>query len=279
MTKPGTVVDRPIVARVVHKSMVVDQPGILPVVKLMLNLQPGGREFQAGTDVAFLVPGTPADRIDEGLRHYTIESVGKVPFEDSVDLTLYVRNHRGGPPSGIAHLLSGLSVGDSIDLYGPYPYPFYPPMGSRSNMIMIGAGCGMVPFRWLAHKVQARKLDWMGKVLMLEGPKTGLEHLYLNDPVADQDHYFDHATYRAFEGLKTRYSATALDREESTADNMEAMWRLMGQGSVYVYLAGYRQIAAALDVAMGEYLRIPERWQDAKAALVRDGHWLECLYD
>ncbi|MCB1922693.1 MAG: hypothetical protein KDJ27_02930 [Gammaproteobacteria bacterium] len=279
MIKPGVAVDQPIVARVVHRSTVVDQPGILPVVKLMLNLQPGGRHFAEGMDIAFLVPGTPEDKLAEGLRLFTVEAVGKVPFEDSIDLTLYVRNHRGGPTSGIAHLLSGLREGDSVDLYGPFSYPFYPPMGSRSNMVFIGAGCGMVPFRWLAHKVHARKLDWMGKVLMLEGPRTGLEHLYLNDPVADQDQYFDQATFRAFEGLKTRYSATALDREESVAENMEAFWRLLGQGSVYVYLAGYRDVARALDESMAKYLRLPERWHDAKAKLVQDGHWLEYLYD
>ena len=114
---------------------------------------------------------------------------------------------------------------------------------------------------------------------MLEGPKTGLDHLYMNDPVADQEHYFDYGTYRAFEGLKTRYSATALDREESAVDNMEALWRLLGQGSVYVYLAGYRTVAQALDEAMAAHLRIPERWYDAKSGLVRDGHWLEYIYD
>ena len=78
------------------------------------------------------------------------------------------------------HLLA-LAQGDSVPVFGPYRYPFYPPMGSRSNMVMIGAGCGMVPFRWLAHKVHGRGLDWMGKVLMLEGPETGLEQLYMNE--------------------------------------------------------------------------------------------------
>lgn len=152
-------------------------------------------------------------------------------------------------------------------------------MGSRSNMIMIGAGCGMVPFRWLARKVHERRLDWMGKVLMLEGPKTGLEHLYVNDATRDQDQFFDAGTYRAFEALKTRYSASALDREESAVAHMDALWRLMGQGSVYVYLAGYRENARALDEAMCAHLRVADRWYDAKAALIRDGHWLESLYD
>lgn len=279
MSKPDAAIEEPIVARVVHKSVVVDQPGLRPVIKLMLNLAPRGRRFATGTDIAFLAPGHSPDSPGPGLRRYTIDSVGEVPFEDSVDITIHVRDHGGANGTGMAHHLTELEPDETVAVYGPFPYPFYPPMGSRSNMILIGAGCGVVPFRWLAHKVQARKLDWMGKVLMLEGSQTGLEHLYLNEPGRDQDQYFDSATQRAFEALKTRYSATALDRAESTEENMDAMWRLLGQGSVFVYLAGYRAIAEAMDKAMARHLRLPGRWEEAKAALMRDGHWLEYLYD
>lgn len=279
MSKADAVIEEPIVARVVHRSMVVDQPGQRPVMKLMLNLPPQGRSFESGSDIAFMAPGFDGARPHEGLRRYTVESVGEVPFEDSIDVTVYVRDHGGGGQHGMAHHLMALAQGDSVPVYGPFRYPFYPPMGSRSNMVLIGAGCGMVPFRWLARKLQARQFDWMGKVLMLEGRDTGLEHLYLNDLSANQDQYFDTATYRAFEALKTRYSATALDRAESAEANREALWRLLGQGSVFVYVAGYREVARRMDEAMAAHVRLAGRWQETKAALVRSGHWLEFLYD
>lgn len=278
MNKADVMAEGPISARVVHRSVLLDAPRQHPVIKLMLNLAPQGRPFAAGADIAFAAPGAGGDATG-ALRRYTIESVGEVPFEDSIDVTLYVRDHEHTDGVGVAHHLSGLSQGDDVALYGPFAYPFYPPMGSRSNMVLIGAGCGMVPFRWLAHKVQARRLDWMGKVLMLEGDETGLEHLYLNDPAANQDQYFDSATFRAFEALKTRYSAQPGDSGESAEANRDALWRLLGQGSVFVYLAGYRSVADAMDREMAEHLRLAGRWQEAKSALVRDGHWLEFLYD
>lgn len=265
-------------ARVVHRSVMAECRDGVAVIKLMFNVQaPTGHEFTAGSDVAFVQPGHTPDQ-PGALRHYTIEAVGEVPFESSIDITIFVRAGGGAEPATANHLLA-LRQGDHIPLYGPFPYPFYPPMGSRSNMIVIGAGSGLVPFRWLALKVHARRLDWMGKVLMLHGDQTGLEHLYVNDPAADQDQYFDTPTYRAFEALKTRYSATASDRDIGIEAHLEAVWRLMGQGSVFVYLAGYRSVAAALDRAMADYLRLPGRWEEAKAALARDGHWLEFLYD
>jgi len=279
MSKPDSALDKPIVARVVHRSVVVDQAGCRPVIKLMLNVLPQGRKFEAGADIGFLAPGYAGGDIGRGLRRYSIESVGEVPFEDSIDVTIYVRDHGGSSGTGISQHLGNLALGAVVDVYGPFAYPFYPPMGSRSNMIIIGAGCGMVPFRWLAHKVQERKLDWMGKVLMLEGPVTGLENLYLNDAGADQDQYFDSASHRAFEALKTRYSATSLDRVKSESTHMDALWRLMGKGGVYVYLAGYRSVAEAMDEAMAKHLRLPGRWQEAKTELISNGHWLEYLYD
>lgn len=279
MSRPGAGADELLEARVVHKSVVVDQPNGGRVIKFMLNLMPRGRQFEAGADIGIQVPGTEQEGGEPVLRRYTLDSVGEVPFENSLDVTIFVRDHGTVGKTGVSRYLAGLALGDTVSLAGPFNYPFYPPMGSRSNMILIGAGCGMVPFRWLARKVQGRKLDWMGKVLMLEGPETGLEHVYMNEPGINQDQYFDSATQRAFEALKTRYSATALDRTESTAAHMDALWRLMGQGRVYVYLAGYRAVAAAMDAAMSRHLRLPGRWDEAKAKLVRDGHWLEFLYD
>lgn len=276
MGKPEAAVEEPIVARVVHRSVLVEKTPGRPVIKLMLNLAPQGRDFVAGADVAFLAPGSEAP---SGLRRYSIDSIGQVPFEESIDITLYVRDHGTVPDRSTLSFLAELRQGDSVPLYGPFAYPFYPPMGSRSNMILIGAGCGVVPFRHLAHKIQARRLDWMGKVLMLEGDETGLEHLYLNEPGVDQDQYFDGVTQRAFDALKTRYSATAFDRTAGVQANVDALWRLMGQGRVYVYLAGYRAIADAMDRTMSDYLRLSGRWQEAKDALIRDGHWLEILYD
>jgi benzoyl-CoA 2,3-dioxygenase component A len=279
MSRPDAAIDNPIVARVVHRSVVVDQAACRPVIKLMLNLLPQGRKFEAGSDIGFLAPGATGDGVQRGLRRYSIESVGEVPFEESIDVTIHVRDHGVVSETSMAQHLNGLSQGDTVEVYGPFAYPFYPPMGSRSNMIFIGAGCGMVPFRWLAHKVQERKLDWMGKVLMLEGPVTGLENLYLNEAGADQDQYFDSATHRAFEALKTRYSAMALDRAKSETNHMDALWRLMGQGGVYVYVAGYRSVAGAMDEAMAQHLRLTGRWQNAKSELISTGHWLEYLYD
>lgn len=275
MTQPDISMQAPVKARVVHKSVAVSRAGADAVFKLMLNLDPQGQIFEPGVDVALTVEG---DAPAGGLRRYTVESVGEVPFEDSIDITLYVRQHAESSNGVSAYLLSR-EPGDTVTIQGPFADPFYPPAGSRSNLIMVGAGLGVVPFRWLARKIQSRGLDWMGKVLMLEGTETGVENLYLNRLSLDEAQYFDEVSRRAFEALKTRYSAVASDAGGGASANRDALWRLMGQGQVYVYLAGYRHIAEAFDKSMEQHLRLPGRWSEAKAALKQTGHWREYLYD
>lgn len=275
MTRSSEAPGEPINARVVHSSIISTQASNHPVTKLMLNLARGAATFSAGMEVAIAAPGAA---IPAGLRYFTVEEVGPVPFEDSVDITLYVRGHVGAAGTGMSSFLGMLPVNQEITLYGPFRYPFYPPSGSRSNLILIGAGAGVVPFRWLARKIHARGLDWMGKVLILEGEQTGMDHLYLNHPGINLDQYFDSQSQRAFDALKTRYSATMSDAEQGIEANMDAVWRLLGQPSVYVYRAGYRKIAEAMDAAMDEHLRMPGRWQEAREALIKAGHWQEVLY-
>jgi NAD(P)H-flavin reductase len=275
MNKPNSPNEVPLAARLVHRSPLVERDGEAAVYKVMLNLMPQGRVFEPGLDVGI----TNGERWMPGMRRYTIESVGPVPFEDSIDITLYVRDRGRVDADSVSRYLLSRDIGDVLTLFGPFPYPFYPPMGSRSNLILVGAGVGMVPFRWLARKIKNRRLDWMGKVLMLEGAESGLEKVYVNDRIADADQYFDALSFSAFDALKTRYSAIASDLDATLETHCDAVWRLMGLGSVYVYVAGYRSIAESFDQAMASHLRLEGRWLEAKRRLQRDGHWQEWLYD
>ncbi len=274
MNQPSGSVVNITTARVVQNSE-VSPPGALHTVnKLMLNIMPNDEVYEPGMDVAFKRDGDGA-----GWHHYTVEQIGEVPFEGSIDLTLYIRQQDPAQSSGVSAWLCGLETGEQIEMSGPCRYPFYPPNGSRSNIIMIGAGAGMVPFRWLARKIQNRGLDWMGKVLMLNGAQTGLDEIYLNDSEKDLDQYFDHESFRAFEALKTRYSATAIGSKANVEAHAAALWQLLGQGSVYVYLAGYRDVIERFDQAMQEHVRMPGRWEAEKTRLMRNGHWQQFLYD
>lgn len=265
-------------ARLVHRSEITPAHGGDSLVKLMLNVQPEGRRFEPGQELGFVPPGETAAAAADNLRRYSIEQVSEVPFEDTLDLTLFVRSHGADPAHSLTAWLRGLETQAELEFYGPFKYPFYPPSGSRSNIVMLGAGCGVVPFRWLARKIHARGMDWMGNVIMLEGDQTGLDHLYLNSASLDVDQYFDKQTHGAFEALKTRYSATTLDNPLSIEANMNALLRMLSRGSVYVYRAGYRSVAAEMDKRLTAHLRLQGRWAEMRQALVDAGHWQEYLY-
>ena len=153
-----------------------------------------------------------------------------MPFEDSVDITIYVRDHGRHRDSGSRSHLIALPRVTRCRCTGPsLPVLSADGFAQQYDPDRCRLWHGPVSLAGAQGSGAQTRLDGQGTDAR-GASDTGLEHLYLNVPGVNQDQYFDSATQRAFEALKTRYSATALDRSESTAANMDALWRLMGQG-------------------------------------------------
>ena len=56
MSKADETVQEPIVARVVHRSVVMENAAGRRVIKLMFNLLPQNRRFEAGSNIGFQAP-------------------------------------------------------------------------------------------------------------------------------------------------------------------------------------------------------------------------------
>ena len=70
MRKADETVQKPIVARVVHRSVLVDDAAGRRVIKLMFNLLPQDRRFEVGADIGFMASAGG----DAGMRMYSISS-------------------------------------------------------------------------------------------------------------------------------------------------------------------------------------------------------------
>jgi ferredoxin--NADP+ reductase len=192
----------------------------------------------------------------------------------------YVDDFSGERYDGVAsNYLCDRKVGDVITITGPHKLPFVVPEDKTSNLILIGMGTGIAPFRSFVKHIYKNVKDWKGKIRLFYGARSGLELLYLNDKDGDLTSYYDEETFKAFHALSPRphwEDPIALDKaiEERAAEIVE----MLNQTNTRIYVAGYQKINDMLNKAFSNILGSKEKWETRKAELVAGKKWAEILY-
>jgi ferredoxin--NADP+ reductase len=192
----------------------------------------------------------------------------------------YIDDFNGERYDGVAsNYLCNLKPGDSIDFAGPVSYPFVMPGDKGSNLLMIGMGTGIAPFRGLVRQIYEKVGGWQGQVRLFFGAKSGLELLYLNDENSDLALYFDQPTFKAFQAVSPRPALdapVALDKaiEQNAAD----VWSLVQAPETHFYVAGTETMWSGVEKALIAVAGSKDAWYDARKALTEGGRWHSALY-
>jgi ferredoxin--NADP+ reductase len=182
-------------------------------------------------------------------------------------------------PGKASNYLCDAKPGDTILITGPYGAHFTLPGDPAANLLMIGAGTGIAPFRAFVRHIYEERGGWQGKVRLFYGAKRGTELLYRNDKVKDLGLYYDDQTFRAFEAVSPRPAfdpQPALD--QLLLDHQAEVWELLQDPKTYVYLAGLADAAARFEKAMVAMAGSEEAWRKLRAALAENGRYAELLY-
>jgi ferredoxin--NADP+ reductase len=251
-----------------------------------LSLHVADEEFhyQVGQSVGVLIPGPHPFGNAQHLRLYSI--AGSTPHEHGIDLELcvrrcfYIDEVSGERYPGIAsNRLCDAKLGEQVLLTGPYNSQFRVPEDKRSNLLMIGTGTGIAPFRAFLQQVYEREPDWQGQVRLYYGARSGMERLYHNDRNNDLANYYDQRTFKAIEGLSRRpWLGEEKSLDQALQQHAQDIWTLMQDEHTCVYLAGLERISLTLDKAMAEAAGSENRWRWARQELMRQGRWSELLY-
>ena len=272
--------------RVVKETTRITSAKAPEVRHILMQVPDPGFSYVEGQSVGVLVPGPHPFGNEHHLRLYSIANARELPSDDGVEITLcvrrcfYVDEVSGEQYPGIAsHFLCDARPGDRITLTGPYGSQFRMPADNRSNLLMIGTGTGIAPFRAFIQSIYHQQPEWKGQVRLYYGARTGLETLYKNDQKDDLANYYDEKTFAAFHGLSHRPwqdegKAISLTLEEHAAD----IWELAQDASTHVYLAGLDKISHALDKAMARAAGSEEHWQRVRRGLAGQKRWAEILY-
>lgn len=243
-------------------------------------------QFVEGQSIGVIVPGPHPFGNPYHLRRYSIANARSIPLGTGVDLDLlvrrcfYVDEVSGERYPGIAsNYLCDARQGDRLLISGPYLSPFKMPLDNRANLLMIGTGTGIAPFRAFAQLIYERRGDWKGQVRLFYGGRSGLDLMYTNDEQTDLANYYDEKTFKAFRALGTRplmSSSQAL--EQGLAGNAAEALHLIREENTHVFLSGLGKIAQVFDRVMAEQAGSPEAWKDIKERLIEEGRWSELIY-
>lgn len=243
-------------------------------------------QFVEGQSIGVVVPGPHPFGNPYHVRRYSIANARSIPLDAGVALDLLVRRCfyidevSGERYPGIAsNYLCDAKPGAPLTISGPYLSPFKMPLDNRSNLLMIGTGTGIAPFRAFAQLIYERRGDWKGQVRLYYGGRSGLDLMYTNDETTDLTNYYDEKTFKAFRALGTRPMMTSSQAlERGLADNAEDALRLINEPNTHVFLSGLGKIAAVFDKVMAEREGSIEDWKGIKERMIDEGRWSELLY-
>jgi len=273
-------------ARVLSSERITPEASPEEVREIVLEVDREHFEYRPGQSIGVIVSGDHAMGHRHHFRLYTVADIPSGRGDGKPRVTLcvkrcnYIDEYSGELYEGIAsNYLCDLRPGGTVTVNGPFGIPFEVPEDREADLLLIGMGTGIAPFRALIKHIYQDVGDWKGRVRLFYGAQTGLELLYMNDEKDDFTQYYDEETFQAFKALSPRphwSDPIAMDYELEARS--EEILSMLDDARTHVYVAGREDILETLDRVFARMLGSEERWQRRKAELKAGNRWVELVY-
>jgi len=208
-------------------------------------------------------------------RQYSIASArdGERSGYNNLSLTVkrVVTDYEGNPVRGVAsNYLCDLSVGDQVDVIGPFGTSFLMPNHPRSNIVMVCTGTGAAPMRAMIHQRNRQRTTTAfegGRMMLFFGARTTAELPYFGrlDRIP-KDLVDVNLAFSRIPGKPKRYVQDVM--RERGADVAE----LLSDPDTYFYVCGLRNMEEGVVLALKEIAEAAGlRWQTIGPALRNEG--------
>ncbi len=273
-------------ATVLSTEEITDEGSDAEVRELVLEVHEHEFTFKIGQSVGVLVSGPEEFG---GSTHHRLYSVADSPMPTAPgnpEITIVVRrcnyidDYSGEEFAGVnSNFICDRRPGDQITITGPFGIPFPVPTDKGANLLLIGLGTGIAPFRALIKHIYQNVGDWQGKVRLLYGAHSGLELLYMNNRRDDFARYYDLETFEAIRALSPRPNwADPIAWDFAIEERTEEIWKMLSDDHTFVYVAGLIQVRDVLDDLFTVMSGSSDGWTSRKAELMEQGRWVELLY-
>lgn len=271
-------------AKVLSTEEITEEGTDIEVRELILGLENHQFDFEIGQSIGVLVESSGDFGHTVHHRLYTVADTPKDCGNPEITIVVrrcnYIDDYSGEQFIGVnSNFLCDRKPGDEVTITGPFGMPFKVPEDKNANLLLIGLGTGIAPFRALVKHIYKNVGDWKGKVRLLYGAHSGLELLYMNSKRDDFTNYYDEETFEAFKALSPRPNwADPIAWDFAIEDRADEIWRMLEDEHTYIYIAGQKSIRDALDELFGEMAESDAVWTKKKADLIEQGKWAELLY-
>jgi len=273
-------------ARILSSEPLTEEGSDVEVRELVMEVENHEFNFEPGQSIGVLVKGPKEFGNVVHLRLYTVADVADSTAKGNPHVTIavrrcnYIDDYSGEQYIGVnSNYLCDRRPGDKITITGPFGMPFKVPDDKYANLLLIGLGTGIAPFRALIKHIYKNVGEWKGKVRLLYGAHSGLELLYMNKKRDDFTNYYDEETFEAFKALSPRPNwADPIAWDYAIEDRADEIANLLGDERTYVYVAGQKRIHEALDTLFSNMTGSEAGWTKTKAELIEQGRWVELLY-
>lgn len=273
-------------ATVISSSRITPESSDEEVRELLLDVDRPDFPFKVGQSIGALVPGSAEFGNEYHFRVYSVADLPERGSEEHPRIKICVRRcsytdpYSGEQYPGIAsNYLCDLAPGATLTITGPFGLAFEVPDEMDANLLLIGTGTGIAPFRAFVKHLYANVPDWKGQVRLFYGAKSGLELLYMNDENDDLNQYYDRDTFEAFRVLSPRPNwADPIAWDHAIMERGDELWEMLGSPKTYVYIAGLKKMRAELDKVFAVLAGSDEAWARRRAELMAGKRWVELLY-
>jgi ferredoxin--NADP+ reductase len=275
-----------------YEASVVSNERITPrttdeVRHIVLSIPDATFHYVEGQSIGVLAPPSGEFGNEHHLRLYSIANARTGEEGDLSEIAICVRRcHYIDEVSGERHpgvasnYLCDRKSGDKIMIVGPYGRQFQAPKDNTCNLLMIGIGTGIAPFRAFMKHIYEDRKEWKGKVRLFYGARTGMDLLYMNDEKDDLSLYYDKETFQAFEALSNRpHFDEPPAIEKRLMDNALEVWSLIQDPKTYVYVSGLSELERTLDRLMIALAGSEDEWKKLKEKLIAERRWATLFYD
>ncbi len=273
-------------ATVLKTERITGEGADVEVRELVLEVDRQDFNFDIGQSIGVLAEGPKEFGGSAHHRLYTVADTPGPKGEGKPEITIVVRRcnyideYSGEEYEGVnSNYLCDRRAGDRISITGPFGLPFSVPEDKSANLLLIGLGTGIAPFRAFLKHIYQEVGDWEGKVRLLYGARSGLEMIYMNDQRDDFTLYYDEETFEAIQALSPRPNwADPIAWDYALEERSEEILSMLDDEHTYVYVAGLVPIRDALDKVFANMVGSAESWSKKKTELIDAGRWVELLY-